>query len=782
MEWDGDDLERRLLEHVGRDEYQPVKPRVIAKKFGLDDDGKIQLRRILKRLVREGKIAYGANHLVRRAEAVKPADQPLTGRFRKAFRGHGYVTLDVGSARLGVVGDVYVPAGRTLDAANGDRVAVKVSRSRRDGRSEPLGVIVEVLERRTVRFVGTYRSIGGTGWVRLDGNQFPDPIPVGDPGAKRVKDGDKVVLEMLRFPSERSRGEAVVTEVLGRPDAVGVDTRMIVAEFDLPEAFSEEVIEESRRIAESFDEAVVTPRVDLTTETVITIDPVDARDFDDAISLTRLSNGHWRLGVHIADVAHFVRPNTRLDDEAYKRGNSVYLPDLVIPMLPELISNGLASLQPDRVRYTMTATIEYTADGALVGTDFHETAIRSCRRFTYEEIDEYLENAEPWREKLTPEVFELLGRMHELAMILRRRRMDAGSLDLAIPEVKIDLDADGRVTGAHRELQTVSHQIIEEFMLAANVAVATHLQDREINFVRRIHDKPSEMKLRDLTEFVRALGMRCESLQDRFEIRRVVAWAEERPERQAIHYAVLRSMQKAKYSPEPVGHYALAFDAYCHFTSPIRRYPDLIVHRMIKALVHGGKPAHEFSMLQRHGEHCSDTEQRAEKAERELVKLKLLHFLADKIGTELEARITGVEAYGVYAQGESLPADGFVSLRTLPQDLYDYDATARTLVARRSGETYRLGDPVVVRVARVDLDRRELDYEIVAHRAAGRGRISSSRGSGGERGAGMGRGGSGRPPRRGVTPRDLGGQRGRQGGGARRRRDEGGSGRGKRRG
>ena len=777
-ERDDSDLERQILAFISREGYQPVKPRVIAKKLELDEEGKVTLRRLIRRMAREGKVAYGAKHLVRKPEAVKPADQRVTGRIKRTSRGHGFLRPDPTAGRLGVQGDIYIPRSQMRDAADGDRVAVKVVRGRDPERGDLLGHVMQVLERRTAEFVGSYQTFQGEGYVRIDGNQFPEPIHVGDPGAKRVKLGDKVVVEMLRFPSNRDAGAAVIVEVLGRPDAVGVDTRMVVAEFGLPTDFPEEVLEQSREMAAGFDESIEAPRIDLSGETIITIDPATARDFDDAISLTRIDNGHWKLGVHIADVAHFVRPNTSLDNEAYKRGNSVYLPDLVIPMLPELISNGLASLQPDQTRYTMTAFIEFDPEGIPIGAELCESAIRSCRRFTYEEIDEYLADPEAWREKLTPEVHGLVGRMHELAMMLRRRRMDAGSIDLTVPEVEIDLDEDGRVTGAHRSVNTESHQIIEEFMLAANVAVAERLRDDGFNLMRRIHESPAPLKLKALTEFVQALGIECHALHDRFEIKRVIAEAEAMPEREAIHYAVLRAMQKARYGPDELGHYALAFDAYCHFTSPIRRYPDLIIHRMIKSVVRGKRPSDEFGHLQALGVHCSETEVRAERAERELKKLKLLNFYKDKLGEELPARITGVERFGLFAQGEQIPVDGFVGLGALPHDLYDHDPVARTLVGRRSGMTYRLGDPLLVRVLRVDFDRREIDFEVVRHRGIQRGnrpittrRVGSSRrgtsesapdsrGTGGRRAPGDRRGGASRPPGRGSHDSRSSGARG----------------------
>ncbi len=336
------------------------------------------------------------------------------------------------------------------------------------------------------------------------------------------------------------------------------------------------------------------------------------------------------FGVHIADVSHFVPLRSKLDNEAYRRATSVYLPDKVIPMLPEIISNNLASLQPDRVRYTMTAVIEFSEEGVPIATDMHRGVIKSAHRFNYEEVDEYLENDRPWKKKLTPEVFQIVREMHTLAMMLRKRRMKRGAIDLAIPEVKIELDEDGKVCGATTRNNTESHQMIEEFMLAANEAVAQKLQDLGLFMIRRIHEPPAEKKLLDLTSFIREMGIDCESMQSRFEIKRVAELANARPDRAAVHFSILRSMQKAVYSPKEVGHYALNSKAYCHFTSPIRRYPDLIIHRMIGDFIDGKKPMSDFDRLTKLGQHCSSLEQRAEQAERDLKKLKLMNYLSDK--------------------------------------------------------------------------------------------------------------------------------------------------------
>ena len=480
--------------------------------------------------------------------------------------------------------------------------------------------------------------------------------------------------------------------------------------------FPADVVDAAREQADRFSEAIGGNRVDLTNLVVITIDPKDARDFDDAISLERMENRHWRLGVHIADVTHFVRPRTPLDREARKRATSVYLPDRVIPMLPEVISNNLASLQPNRVRYTKSAFIEFTPEGARLTTEPCSGAIRSRRRFSYEEVDDFLTHPTRWNRKLKSEVFELLGRMHELALILRARRFQRGSLELSLPETKIDLDKDGRVRGAHLVEHTESHQMIEEFMLAANEAVAELLQDREFLFLRRVHGSPDPRKLKILTDFVRELGIETESLEDRFELQRVLDHVRGLPHQHAVNYAALRSMQKAIYSPEEEGHFALASNCYCHFTSPIRRYPDLTVHRLIDSIFRGKRPQQDFGRLLVEGEHCSDREQRAEEAERELIKLKLLNYLSERIGDEMEAVVTGVEEFGLFAQGIDLPAEGLIHVKSLQDDHYRFDRDSHSLVGNRAGNSFRLGDTITVQIAHVDVDARELDLRVVQRR------------------------------------------------------------------
>ena len=748
---DAHELQSAIENFVNQPDYQPVKPRVIAQRLGLPKEEATDVRRAVKRLVRQGKLAYASNHLVRSAHPLPPpsavaageANFPpavapkrkrsehirprIVGVFQRTQKGFGFVRPSPASAEeegqrrkgaspeAGEVKDIFVPAKYTLDAASGDVVAVEVKHAghrQADARLGPRGRVVEVLQRQTRQFVGTYFESEGSAFVQVDGALFAGPIFVGDPGAKNARPDDKVVMEMIRFPSPMHDGEGVIIEVLGPQGKPGVDTLSIIREFNLPEEFAQDALEEARQEAARFDESIA-DRLDLSGETVVTIDPVDARDFDDAISLEKLDNGHWRLGVHIADVSHFVRPKTALDREAHNRGTSVYLPDRVLPMLPELISNGLASLQPDKVRYTKSVFMEYTPEGVRTHMDFHSAAIKSSKRLTYEQVDAFLADRDDWKQKLGAKVHDLLGRMHELAMLLRRRRIRHGSLVLTMPEVKIELDSAGRVAGARVVEDTESHQVIEEFMLAANEAVAELLRDRGLPFLRRIHETPSPHKLRALTEFVRELGLPVSGLHDRFELQQLLNAVVARPEQHAVNYAVLRAMQRAVYSPKEEGHYALASDCYCHFTSPIRRYPDLHIHRLLDDLLRDRKPRLHLGELVVMGQHCSDREQRADAAERDLTRLKLLAYLSDQIGLQMDALVTGVENFGLFVQGVELPAEGLIRTESLADDYYTFDRGTHSLTGRRFGNRYRLGDRLRVVVTRVDPLRRELDFRLL---------------------------------------------------------------------
>ena len=863
------DYQTLLRDYFADPLSRPLRPKELAQELGLGKNDYKRFKDAIEALIADGRLLMGGNKLVRSAA---PADT-IAGTIKRTGKGNGYFRPhDPASLEAGE--SLYIFPEDLKDAYSGDEVLVQLLRTR--NRGQRCGRVVEILSRGSKAFVGSYFERRDRGFVRIDGNQFESAISVGDPGAKGVIPEDRVVVEMLRFPSRDDAGEAVITKVLGVRGAPGVDLLTIIHEFELPDEFPEAVLAEARLQAQMFEEEVASgegrvargelagnpsndmplaTRLDLTRDTIITIDPIDARDFDDAISLTREDDGNWRLGVHIADVAHFVRPGTLLDREAHSRGTSVYLPDKVLPMLPEVISNALASLQQGRVRYTKSAFITFSPEGIPLHSEFANTKINVTQRFAYEQVMPLIKSSDESRKpraglesesssqpeipagsglssldsQPAPHVLALLRDMHGLAMILRKRRFARGALDLNLPEVKIDMTRDGAVVGAHRASHDESHEIIEEFMLAANIAVATKLTDCGYAFLRRTHDSPDEMKLRVLGEFAKSLGYKTKPMPGRADLQKLLKEVHGTPHEYAISYAILRSMKQAMYGPDDdIGHYALAEDNYAHFTSPIRRYPDLTIHRLLDEVIRkedgvksdgldnssrraatvvpsppfsgemarvrgasgadgfiadsdsgdatssvvssltergngssferrvdeGGqrkqkkskaKPPHpsplpakpgrgnkksegkgresgndegrkesrfpsELIML---GKWCSMTERRAQEAERELIKLKLLGYLANHIGDELHATITGVEKFGLFCTGIELPAEGLVHISTMGDDQYDYDDRSHTLVGRRSNRTYRLGDFVKVVVAKVDLAERKLEMRLV---------------------------------------------------------------------
>ncbi|WP_417851536.1 ribonuclease R [Thalassoglobus sp.] len=709
-------LAKRIIEFVQRPGYMPMKPKSLAKKLGITKKKLAKFEAALEEAKLSGEIRFSDGG---RIQPKAPRGSHL-GIVHRIKSGDAFIILREPKP-IGLTEDIFVERNDLKDAQNGDEVFVKLLQRRRS-RGQRCGYVVEVVERATNVFVGTYLEEDESGWVQIDGKDYPDPIWVGDPGAKGVKEGDKVVIEMLRFPTIGQNGEGVLTKVLGARGEPGVDTQMIIHEFGIPDEFPEEVLNEARLEAENFNENDLTDREDLSGTTVVTIDPKTARDFDDAISLKKIEKGHWLLGVHIADVSHFVQPGTQLDREAETRGTSVYLPTKVIPMLPEIISNGLASLQEGRTRFTMSAFIEFSAEGIPIETRFSRSAIKVTQRFAYEEVMPIIK-AKPSEpiEGVSAEIRELLNNMHELAMILRKRRFAKGSLELDMPEVRLSLDADGKVTGAFEAEHDESHEIIEEFMLAANIAVAVRLNDEGIGFLRRAHADPAEAKLKAFSEFVTILGFELEKYQSKKHLQALLRSVRGTPQEQAVNYAMLRSLKQAEYSPMEVGHYALAEDQYCHFTSPIRRYPDLHIHRLVSSLVcdnvtYRGASAEDLIRL---GHHCSTTERRAERAERELTKMKLLTYFEERVGEKITAVITGVERFGFFCRGIEIPAEGLVHISNIPaSESYEFDRQAMALVGRRTGDMIRLGDKVIVEIASVDVDRRELNFKLLTHTAS----------------------------------------------------------------
>lgn len=715
------ELADAIVRYVHSPDYRPCKPKQIMQGLELDEAQYREVRRTVKWLVQQGQLDYASNHLVIPPDSTQSVKRrqssPLVrGIFRLAQAGFGFIRQQGTDEQSAPLEDVFVPQQFVGDAFDGDLVEAKLLSNRSRARGGTEGHIERVIERATRQFSGTFRKSGQQNLVLLDGTHLKHPIEVGDTRGLPLKNEDKVVVEVVNFPNpDGTGGQGVIMEVLGSSKNPAVDTMAVMRQYGLPEEFPEEVLAAAREQADKFDESIPADRRDLTDLLTLTIDPFDARDFDDAISLEEIENEHWLLRVHIADVSHFIPEGSILDQDAKQRATSVYLPDRVVPMIPVIISNHLASLQPDRVRYAKTVEIEFTGGGAVVATQVYNSAIRSDCRLTYEQVDQFLETPEVMREKVGDKICDQLQRMHTLAMKLRARRMEQGALEMDIPEIKIDLDSGGKVRGAHLVVNTESHQVIEEFMLAANQGVATWFDDLKLNFLRRIHPAPERRKLRALAQFLKDIGIQGDDLENRFAIRRVLKSVKKTPLDYAVNYAVLKSTNKAIYAPHREGHYALAMEHYCHFTSPIRRYPDLTVHRLVDKLLQGEKtPSDPLPVLIRLGHHCSDQERNAEGAERELIKIKLLHHMNKHIGETLEAVITRVHPDGLYARGIKMPADGYISVDQLPPDSYRFEKRGHRLEGFRAGNLFRLGDRIVVKIAKVDMQARELFYGLVS--------------------------------------------------------------------
>ena len=700
----------RILKHVARSGYQPMKLRRLAREMGIADDEYGDFRAAAKALAKSGRIVLGAAS----ALTLPEPSGTIVGRFRANPQGFGFVIPDSLTAH----GDLFIPPGATRGAVTGDTVAARVQRrSDRHGRRIYQGRVVEIIERGQSRFVGELCCELKRWFVRPDGHTLHVPVFVADHRAKGARAGDQVVVEITQYPDHRQDACGVIVKVLGKRGAPGVETLSMIHQHQLPEEFPEPVLQAARdATADYHPEAEAGQRLDLDDLTIITIDPEDARDFDDAISVSRTRQG-TELGVHIADVAHFVRPGDPLDAEARERGNSVYFPQHVIPMLPEVLSNGLCSLQEDQPRLAKSVFITYGAKGQRLATRFANTVIRSAKRLTYQQATAILDGEVGGCAK---KVVTLLRKMKSLARSIQKRRLRQGMLVLELPEVELVFDDDGAVSGVEPADTSFSHTIIEMFMVEANEAVAELLAGLKVPHLRRLHAPPDEAAAESLSRFLGALDLGPIKSMDRAVLQKVLKSVQGRPEAFAVNMAILRSMQRAEYGPAMEGHFALAGEHYLHFTSPIRRYPDLTIHRLLDEYLQGtltrkrrrSARVPSLDECQELGTHCSNRERRAETAERELKLVHILRLLERELGAEYEGVVTGVANFGVFVQLDGYLIDGLLRFEDLPNDWWEVDAAAGCVVGQRTGRRIKIGDRMRVVSARINLPARQLDLTL----------------------------------------------------------------------
>ena len=686
----------RLLEQK---DYIPANVPELLRLLRLSPNRQQELQAVLQKLERAGEVArIKGNHYIRPNEA-----DLIPGRIRMNRAGKGFLQPDDSNLQ-----EIAIAESATGTALHEDRVLVRRDVRRKNFREDDqeTGVVIRVLERKRSQIVGTLQQGRQFLYVTPDDPRIPHDVLVPAPSdvGRPARVGDKVVVELREWESRHTNPEGEIVEVLGAPDAEGVDMLSVLRQYDLPLHFPKAVLHEAHAIGSTVHPHDLAGRLDCRAHNVVTIDPDDAKDFDDAICLERVSPEQWRLWVHIADVSHYVKPGTALDEEAGKRGNSTYLVDRVIPMLPEALSNELCSLKPNVDRLTKCVEFLVANDGHVLHTKFHSAVIHSQRRFAYAQVLEILQRA-----PTDDPIEQMLHQAHELAQKIRRQRFKAGSLELDFPEMKIRLDEHGKILRIEKNENDVSHQLIEEYMLLANEAVATRLMSQRTPAIYRIHEEPDARRLQEYRQDVLSHHVPCGNLSHPAEVQKLLHKLGTLPIGAALKIGFLKSLMRARYAVEPLGHYGLAKKKYTHFTSPIRRYADLVVHR---ALFDKNSP--KEGALKQIAEYISVTERNSADAERDSKDVKLFTFLKAQLASgepiKYPALVTDVRNFGFFVDVPGLAMSGLVPLSTIEDDFYVFDEARRNLVGRRTRRMIRLGDRLTVQVAKVDTFKKQVDF------------------------------------------------------------------------
>ncbi len=698
------------MEFMKEVSYRPMSFKELVRAFDIGKEEMDRFKKLLKGLLNEGtliKIRGGRYGLPSKMNLV-------TGELFCHPDGFGFVKPEEGGE------DVFINPRRLGGAMHGDAVVARVEGYKDRGKRE--GRIIRVVKRAHKLIVGRFERSKGFGVVIPSDERILDKIIIPPSEMKGVPEGVIVTAEITKWPAKNISPAGKIIEVIGNPEDPEVEASVILKKFGLPNRFPADVVREAKEVPLEVLSSDIGGRVDLRDKATFTIDGETAKDFDDAVSIERTPHG-YKLRVSIADVSHYVKEGSVLDNEAYSRGTSVYFPDRCIPMLPEALSNGICSLNPKVERLTLTAELDFDKGGAVVKKKFYESVIRSVERMTYTKVKRLLLDEDAALSERYSHILEDLKVMGELAEKLTRRRSEAGSIDFDLPEPQIIIDIEGNIEDIVRSERNIAHKLIEEFMLAANKAVAEHFSNLGYPFLYRIHEPPDEESVSDFIEFVRGFGLRLKPGEGPKSFQSVLKAAAGRPEERLINHVLLRSMKQAVYSEENIGHFGLAFKDYTHFTSPIRRYPDLIVHRLLKALLRGEytKPERDRAegALPAIASHTSARERKAMEAEREIVDLKKAQFMSDKVGKTFEGFVSGVTSFGFFVELKEYFVEGLVHVSSLLDDYYIFDEKAHSLTGEHRKRAFRLGDAVTVRLNKVDIERRRIDMALAEALALG---------------------------------------------------------------
>ncbi len=703
--------EQMLLDFMREKAYKPMTYQELEQHFGIEEaeDFKNFLK-MLNRLEEEGAIIRTrANRY-----GVPERMNLIRGKLQAHPKGYGFLIPEDPRQP-----DVYIHANDMRGAMNGDTIMVRIL-SKGVGTQRLEGEVARIVSRGNQQIVGTFQPHDGFGFIIPDDKRINRDIFVAKENYNGAVDGQKVVAEIIKYPEGRAAAEGRVVEILGHKDDPGVDILSIIRKYQLPEAFPEEVEAEAEQVPDVISESDLEGRRDLRHLPIVTIDGADAKDLDDAVYLERLENGNYRLYVSIADVGYYVKEGSPMDKEAYRRGCSVYLVDRVIPMLPRRLSNGICSLNPQVDRLTITCEMEFDPQAKIVRHDIYPSVIKTAARMTYDEVRQIVVDENPEVMQKYEHLKDMFFLMKELALKLREFRMQRGAIDFDIHESKILVDEDGKPIDIVKRERTIAEQIIEEFMLAANETVAEHFYWLRVPFIYRIHEDPDSEKLMAFMEFVTNFGYIVKGTGNKVHPRALQTLLEEikgKKEETILSTMLLRSMKQARYEAESLGHFGLAAEFYTHFTSPIRRYPDLVIHRVIReVLINGSLNEETIERLSEKlpdiARQSSDRERLAVDAERETDDLKKAEFMLDKIGEEFEGIVSGVTSFGMFVELDNT-VEGLIRLSDMHDDYYHFHDRQMALIGERTSKVYRIGDEVKVRVARVNLDERTIEFELL---------------------------------------------------------------------